>query len=279
MMGSPTTVSRTANHKPITGRIGATSAAILGFGLVALLGVLVRPLLPIDETRYLAVAWEMRVTGDWLVPHLNGRDLWPQATAAFLADQSRVVHRRRLGCGGEADRTGIRDGDHRRDEPARPQAVSGRRRRGRPSRTGARRHRRLRGFCRPHDVRRDARPRHGVWRAGVDLCADVAGRMDRLRCGSGVRGDVQGAGDPPASSAAGAAYARMDEYRLAAHGVGALPGHSYRTGARRAVAGSGDHPGRRGISHRSPLDPERRSHGRVPSRISSRGGSFSRCCR
>lgn len=31
-----------------------------------------RPLLPLDETRYLAVAWEMHRTGNWLVPHLNG---------------------------------------------------------------------------------------------------------------------------------------------------------------------------------------------------------------
>ncbi len=31
-----------------------------------------RPLLPVDETRYLAVAWEMWLRGDWLVPHLNG---------------------------------------------------------------------------------------------------------------------------------------------------------------------------------------------------------------
>jgi len=30
------------------------------------------PPLPIDETRYLAVAWEMRQTGEFLVPHLNG---------------------------------------------------------------------------------------------------------------------------------------------------------------------------------------------------------------
>ena len=30
------------------------------------------PALPIDETRYLAVAWEMRVHGEFLVPHLNG---------------------------------------------------------------------------------------------------------------------------------------------------------------------------------------------------------------
>ena len=31
-----------------------------------------RPLLPIDETRYAAVAWEMWTRGDFLVPHLNG---------------------------------------------------------------------------------------------------------------------------------------------------------------------------------------------------------------
>ena len=31
-----------------------------------------RPLLPIDETRYLAVAWEMWTSGDRVVPHLNG---------------------------------------------------------------------------------------------------------------------------------------------------------------------------------------------------------------
>jgi 4-amino-4-deoxy-L-arabinose transferase-like glycosyltransferase len=31
-----------------------------------------RPLLPIDETRYAAVAWEMWWRGDFLVPHLNG---------------------------------------------------------------------------------------------------------------------------------------------------------------------------------------------------------------
>ncbi len=30
------------------------------------------PAVPIDETRYLAVAWEMRASGDFLLPHLNG---------------------------------------------------------------------------------------------------------------------------------------------------------------------------------------------------------------
>ncbi len=50
----------------------ATPLAMAAFALAALIGVLSRPLLPIDETRYLAVAWEMRVSGDWLVPHING---------------------------------------------------------------------------------------------------------------------------------------------------------------------------------------------------------------
>jgi 4-amino-4-deoxy-L-arabinose transferase-like glycosyltransferase len=31
-----------------------------------------RPLLPVDETRYLGVAWEMWWRSDWLVPYLNG---------------------------------------------------------------------------------------------------------------------------------------------------------------------------------------------------------------
>ena len=46
--------------------------ALGGFALVSLFGIFARPLLPVDETRYLAVAWEMRVTANWLVPHLNG---------------------------------------------------------------------------------------------------------------------------------------------------------------------------------------------------------------
>ncbi len=38
----------------------------------ALISLWARPLLPVDETRYLAVAWEMWRTGDFLVPHING---------------------------------------------------------------------------------------------------------------------------------------------------------------------------------------------------------------
>lgn len=41
--------------------------------LILLLSTLVgRPLLPIDETRYLSVAWEMWQSHQFLVPHING---------------------------------------------------------------------------------------------------------------------------------------------------------------------------------------------------------------
>ncbi len=49
-----------------------TLLAMTAFGVAAVFGVLARPLLPIDETRYLAVAWGMHQSGDWLVPRLNG---------------------------------------------------------------------------------------------------------------------------------------------------------------------------------------------------------------
>ncbi|HRO14132.1 MAG TPA: hypothetical protein PLL33_03645, partial [Paracoccus sp. (in: a-proteobacteria)] len=49
----------------------AGACALLGLAAVAVAGVLLRPALPIDETRYLAVAWEMWTRGDWLVPTKN----------------------------------------------------------------------------------------------------------------------------------------------------------------------------------------------------------------
>ncbi len=40
--------------------------------LLVLLALLTRPLFPMDETRYVALAWEMWQRGDFLVPYLNG---------------------------------------------------------------------------------------------------------------------------------------------------------------------------------------------------------------
>lgn len=45
--------------------------AILAVLATAAFGILLRPLTPIDETRYLSVAWDMHQTGNWLVPSKN----------------------------------------------------------------------------------------------------------------------------------------------------------------------------------------------------------------
>ncbi|MBK8525229.1 MAG: glycosyltransferase family 39 protein [Betaproteobacteria bacterium] len=51
------------------------SMLLLALGLLALLtgvAIFARPMTPIDETRYISVAWEMWLRGDWLVPYKNG---------------------------------------------------------------------------------------------------------------------------------------------------------------------------------------------------------------
>ncbi|PZX16982.1 4-amino-4-deoxy-L-arabinose transferase-like glycosyltransferase [Palleronia aestuarii] len=53
-----------------TARWGALPAA-MAFLVVAVSGILLRPALPVDETRYLSVAWEMWFRGDLLVPTKN----------------------------------------------------------------------------------------------------------------------------------------------------------------------------------------------------------------
>ena len=45
---------------------------ILIWFFLVLVGLACRPLMPIDETRAVSVAWEMWQRGDFLVPHLNG---------------------------------------------------------------------------------------------------------------------------------------------------------------------------------------------------------------
>ena len=51
---------------------GRDALWLAGLWLLVVAVSLARPLLPIDETRYAAVAWEMWLRGDFLVPHLNG---------------------------------------------------------------------------------------------------------------------------------------------------------------------------------------------------------------
>ncbi len=52
----------------------APETRLIVFGWLALMAaaLMLRPLLPIDETRYLSVAWAMWNDGSYLVPHLNG---------------------------------------------------------------------------------------------------------------------------------------------------------------------------------------------------------------
>ncbi|HSH29228.1 MAG TPA: hypothetical protein VK971_04905, partial [Thiohalobacter sp.] len=56
-------------------RLPVPDAVALPALVAALMAVVLwlRPLLPVDETRYVAVAWEMWLRGDFLVPHLNGQ--------------------------------------------------------------------------------------------------------------------------------------------------------------------------------------------------------------
>lgn len=45
----------------------------LSLALLLVASVLGRPDIPIDETRYVSVAWEAWLGGDWLVMHMNGQ--------------------------------------------------------------------------------------------------------------------------------------------------------------------------------------------------------------
>ena len=40
--------------------------------VIIVTSLIIRPLFPIDETRYVSVAWEMWHNNNWLVPHING---------------------------------------------------------------------------------------------------------------------------------------------------------------------------------------------------------------
>ena len=56
----------------MTGRGWHPALWITAWLALVLTALATRPLLPVDETRYLGVAWEMWTTGEFLVPHLNG---------------------------------------------------------------------------------------------------------------------------------------------------------------------------------------------------------------
>lgn len=76
MTAIPDLTSQTASGASLATRLTAVRGLWWAVGIAALFAVgavLLRPLIPIDETRYLTVAWEMRVSHDWLVPHLNGQ--------------------------------------------------------------------------------------------------------------------------------------------------------------------------------------------------------------
>ena len=53
-------------------RSGSWAGLLLLWLIVLLTALFTRPLLPVDETRYASVAWEMWLRGDFLVPYLNG---------------------------------------------------------------------------------------------------------------------------------------------------------------------------------------------------------------
>ena len=50
----------------------ALIASLILLAILAAIGIVTRPLTPIDETRYVSAAWEMWLRGDFLVPFKNG---------------------------------------------------------------------------------------------------------------------------------------------------------------------------------------------------------------
>jgi 4-amino-4-deoxy-L-arabinose transferase-like glycosyltransferase len=65
-------VTRFGQAKTVTDIRTGWPVLVAGVFLLAALQLWLRPLLPVDETRYLSVAWEMWLRGDFLVPYLNG---------------------------------------------------------------------------------------------------------------------------------------------------------------------------------------------------------------
>ena len=70
-LSSPWPVSRAW---PLSGpwRLSGPWPLIGLWALLTLVALWARPLAPVDETRYASVAWDMWLSSDWLLPHLNG---------------------------------------------------------------------------------------------------------------------------------------------------------------------------------------------------------------
>lgn len=67
-------MSDPTHNEPTAHKSALNDAWLTALIWIAFMGaaLFLRPLLPIDETRYVTVAWEMWLDGSFLVPHLNG---------------------------------------------------------------------------------------------------------------------------------------------------------------------------------------------------------------
>lgn len=57
---------------PLSPHVQYTALALFAALFFIAVNLWFRPIFPIDETRYVSVAWEMWLNNDWLVPQLNG---------------------------------------------------------------------------------------------------------------------------------------------------------------------------------------------------------------
>jgi 4-amino-4-deoxy-L-arabinose transferase-like glycosyltransferase len=60
------------NQNAVAGKDRALYLLLAGWAIFSVASIWLRPLWPVDETRYASVAWEMWLRGDFLVPYVNG---------------------------------------------------------------------------------------------------------------------------------------------------------------------------------------------------------------